>query len=857
MSHDSDFRDLVLRPSYYTTEHQIGKDFYTPVLGRAVAYDRVSGYFSSKALASYGQGVKGLVRNGGRMRLIVSEELSEEDVRLIRQGYALREQTVDDLLGRLDERLDSQEMMDYCNLAHLIATGVVDIRIGFKSSGLFHSKFGLVEDGYGNVIYFTGSNNETSAAIQNNFESFDITTTWLSSPFDVEKIPRARREFDLLWADRMREENIYVKHIEELIIKKILTYDKGTIILDKEMLQEDAMILTVDDDGRFVIHDNVTPGKMKENELTIKTKLKPYYADAGYPHFREDLTYVEIRKVIELFEKLGRRRDFDVVVTRALAEHLERQTYLIEERSNYAMLLKTQDDRIEDKYANFASIVDRELHRELRDKQMQSAFYMAEMHRAANFSVPGAGKTSMVYGAFAYLSSPEVDRVNKIIMIGPKNTFLAWKDEYVENFGTKRSLSLLNIHDSDEPIRQLRLGGDSFDLVLVNYESLGRFEGVLSDVIDGRTMLVFDEVHKIKGMKSKRAQIAKRLSTLTSYKYVLTGTPIPNTYEDVYNFLNILYGEDYKSFFNFKPSELKNPSSTRIEEINAKLLPFFWRTTKHELQVPQAEPDIQYHVEANDAEQAIIDLVHRKYLGNPFSMYIRLLQASTCPELLLRALDFQEMYGEEEASGLTFAGQEDTPPVTLDRSEVELLRRVPTTRKFRAGVELVSDLHDEGKTAVVWCMFVHTIDKFRAELLARGIKAEAIYGSTPLEERERIIKSFQAGELDVIVTNPHTLAESVSLHHVCHDAVYLEYSFNLTHMLQSRERIHRLGLPQGQYTRYHYMMMQGQPEAHGMVDEKIYDRLKMKEQRMLDAIENGELRPDPTVDYDEIVSLFD
>ncbi|MDQ6468853.1 SNF2-related protein [Exiguobacterium acetylicum] len=855
MSHDCDFERLSLYASYYTSEHQIGKIFYTPVLEKATSYDRVSGYFSSKALASYAQGVKGLINNGGRMRLIVSEELSEEDVRLMREGYALREKTIDNLLGRLDDSLDEQEMMDYCNLAHLIANGVVDIRIGFKTSGLFHSKFGLVEDGYGNVIYFTGSNNETSAAIENNFESFDITTTWLSSSFDGAKIHRARREFDMLWADRMREENIYVKHIEELIIKKILTYDKGKIILDKEMLREDAMILTIDD-GQLIVHDNVLPGKIREKERTITTKLKWYYTEQGFPHFRPDLTYVEIKKVIEHLKNLGAQRDFDVVVTSALEDYLERQTYLIGERSDYAMLLKTQDERIVGKYSRFMTIVNRELHRQLRDKQMQSAFYMAEMHRAANFSVPGAGKTSMVYGTFAYLSAPEIDKVDKVIMIGPKNTFLAWKDEYVENFGAKRKLHLLNVHETDDPIRQLRLGGGSFDLILVNYESLGRFEGVLNDVIDDRTMLVFDEVHKIKGIKSKRAQVAMRLSTLTRYKYVLTGTPIPNTYEDVYNFLNLLYGEDYKSFFNFKPSDLKNPSATRVTEINDKLLPFFWRTTKAELQVPQAEPDIFHSEEANDDEQAIIDLVYRKYMGNPFSMYIRLLQASTCPELLLRALDFEEMY-DEEASGLIFAEREDTPPVTLDRLEVELLRRVPTTQKFRAGVELVSDLHDEGKTAVVWCMFVHTIDRFRAELLAKGIKAEAIYGSTPLEERERIIKSFQAGELDVIVTNPHTLAESVSLHHVCHDAVYLEYSFNLTHMLQSRDRIHRLGLPQGQYTRYHYMMMQGQPEENGMVDEKIYDRLKLKERRMLDAIENGELRPDPTVDYDEIVSLFD
>ena len=62
--------------------------------------------------------------------------------------------------------------------------------------------------------------------------------------------------------------------------------------------------------------------------------------------------------------------------------------------------------------------------------------------------------------------------------------------------------------------------------------------------------------------------------------------------------------------------------------------------------------------------------------------------------------------------------------------------------------------------------------------------------------RARVIDSFKVGETSVLVTNPHTLAESVSLHGVCHDAVYFECSYNLVHLLQSKDRIHRLGLPQ-------------------------------------------------------------
>ncbi len=96
------------------------------------------------------------------------------------------------------------------------------------------------------------------------------------------------------------------------------------------------------------------------------------------------------------------------------------------------------------------------------------------------------------------------------------------------------------------------------------------------------------------------------------------------------------------------------------------------------------------------------------------------------------------------------------------------------------------------------------------------------------------------------------MAESVSLHNICHDAIYFEYSYNLVHLLQSKDRIHRLGLPDGQYTQYYFLEEQyvtndGEPFS---LDEKIYDRLREKEQIMLDAIENNVLEKGSTTQED-------
>ena len=52
-------------------------------------------------------------------------------------------------------------------------------------------------------------------------------------------------------------------------------------------------------------------------------------------------------------------------------------------------------------------------------------------------------------------------------------------------------------------------------------------------------MIVFDEVHRVKGISGQRAKAALLLGKSSKYHYVLTGTPIPNSYMDIYNLLHI------------------------------------------------------------------------------------------------------------------------------------------------------------------------------------------------------------------------------------------------------------------------------------------------------------------------------
>src|SRR4051812_31456479 len=84
------FPSRTWKPSYRQEDGNLIALFYVPALSCAVAYDRLTGYFSADALALASRGIGRLIANGGRMRLIVGCTLEEEEVRAIEQGYDLR-----------------------------------------------------------------------------------------------------------------------------------------------------------------------------------------------------------------------------------------------------------------------------------------------------------------------------------------------------------------------------------------------------------------------------------------------------------------------------------------------------------------------------------------------------------------------------------------------------------------------------------------------------------------------------------------------------------------------------------------------------------------------------------------------
>lgn len=608
------------------------------------------------------------------------------------------------------------------------------------------------------------------------------------------------------------------------------------------------------EDGFFQLVD--------DSRKTLQTKyarrgLKifgPYFLDSAQMIFKPELTYVQLVNLVDkLNHKLARKGLPEVETSNDFDEFVEERQYYIKEQSEAGLTIKNSDPRWQNEFDEFRQAVSRELSRPLKTEQEKASFFLATMKRAANFSVPGAGKTAMMYGTFAYLSSPEQDKVDKLLVISPLNAFAAWRTEFEKVFGSKRQLHYMNLRDNkynNDP-GSIKHDWVRSDVIIINYEALKSKISVLNDLIDSKTMLVFDEVHRIKGIGGQRARAALELSQAPRYRYVLTGTPIPNGFRDIYNFLHLMYPDEYSTFFAWDLNEL---NSIDPEDVNRKLAPFFWRTNKEDLHVPKPDPDNIIKVEPSEKQEILADAIYENENG-ALALFIRLLQASTNPELLKYNINYREL-GLVDGDSYTWS-QDEAKIKKANQSDVKAYERFALkdieTPKFDHGINLITDLVAEGKKVLVWGMFVGTMHKIKRCLEEKGLNTILVYGETPKKDREGLINEFRDGSAQVLISNPNTLGESISLHQTVHDAVYFEYNFNLTFMLQSRDRINRLGLPDDQYTRYHYLMTEGDSAHQGFIDEKVYRRLKEKEQVMMDAIEGPMLVPEYEDDYLEEV----
>lgn len=265
------FKDLNFQNSYETTstKEQLLEEFYIPLLQNSKKYYRIAGYFSSTSLIVASEGIEGLIKNGGKMYLLVSPELSDDDYSVIvEHGSILPSLTMFDEIKEINiphEHLQA--------LAWLLDNNLLEIKIVVAkrtNTSIFHQKIGIVFDDENNIMSFSGSINETAQAWLNNIEEFKVFRSW--EPGQVDYLQSDLTKFLAYWKNE-RKEIASVYDVPEAIKSHIVKM-KPKDIYDLNIMSRYKKNKSIRENTLSLFdHQKRAISKWKDNEYSILMEM--------------------------------------------------------------------------------------------------------------------------------------------------------------------------------------------------------------------------------------------------------------------------------------------------------------------------------------------------------------------------------------------------------------------------------------------------------------------------------------------------------------------------------------------------------------------------------------------------------
>jgi len=426
------------------------------------------------------------------------------------------------------------------------------------------------------------------------------------------------------------------------------------------------------------------------------------------------------------------------------------------------------------------------LPRKLKPHQLKSAFHFYSLKNGANFSVPGSGKTTTLLSVYEKLRIE--GKCNLLFIVGPPSCFQPWKNEFYATLGRKPESLILSggnksfrkseYYKSKENASEVYLS--TFHTALNDHQDISKFFSQIG--IDA--FLIVDEAHYMKKLGGSWANSLLQIGKRASFKGVLTGTPMPKSYKDVFNLFDFLWEENSPLSQEDKIQIEILDKDKKDEEIKnlleARIGPLFYRVRKKDLGLIPAVFHAPILVSMNPVEKSIYESIKAKihelnqsdYFRNELVLnslwkgrMMRLRQAVSYPKLLLSAIDD---YAEN------FINDSDLQNNIKNYDSIEISGKLETL------IDLVMGLRKEKKKVLIWSNFIGTLELIKYHFNSLGEKAELIYGKTPVRKddieligeektREDIRDEFMDlnSGLNILIANPAACAESISLHKSC------------------------------------------------------------------------------------------
>ena len=271
--------------------------FFSEALCNATTFDIKLGFFSSSAINVLADGFAAFLYNGGRMRMIINDVLSEEDRTAIVVGESDINTSYFDLnaIDHISYTLSKHDEHFFECLSWLIRNERIEIKIITPKvgNGIAHSKCGVFSDGVSKVA-FDGSCNFSKMALIENIESINAFCDW-DGERDKERINDIVRDFNRTFSGE--DDTVKYLKADQIITYITKTYKYKDI---QELLEDERRILhrraenSTSDSIRRVLERakakvtaimdtiNIRKAKVKNEQLTTLTPKFPFTEPRSY-----------------------------------------------------------------------------------------------------------------------------------------------------------------------------------------------------------------------------------------------------------------------------------------------------------------------------------------------------------------------------------------------------------------------------------------------------------------------------------------------------------------------------------------------------------------------------------------------
>ena len=415
-------------------------------------------------------------------------------------------------------------------------------------------------------------------------------------------------------------------------------------------------------------------------------------------------------------------------------------------------------------YKNINYPIDKELYKVLRDYQKDGDRWLFNLayYRLSGILADdmGLGKTLEI---ITLLKSCRTKNPN--LIVSPASLTYNWYNEFKKWTPNLNVLLITGNSATREKLINSILPGQT---VITSYDYLKRD----LEFYKQKTFhfMIIDEAQAIKNHQTKNAESVKEIKCVS--RFAMTGTPIENSLADLWSIFDFClpgYLKSYESFKNeFEINIVKNHDNAALERLNNQIAPFILRRTKSEVlrELPEKFEQVIYAPMEEDQENvynATLLQARDKILQNGtenkmyiFSMLTRLRQICCHPQL------YVDSYQGESA-------------------------------KLNLTKGIINNAIVNNHRILIFSQFTSMLDLLDATLTESNIPHFKLTGSTPSEERFRLVDEFNANT-DIKVFLISLKAGGTGLNLVGADTViHYDPWWNFSAESQASDRVHRIG----------------------------------------------------------------